>query len=199
MKLKYVGDMPLISKHGVSFDHTQPDKYVYLQAALKLLDALNYGETPTTKHLYKTDEKDISEEELFSRLKKYIKNIEELMAKRDAEDTKLANELIQRVEENEHLSEDERVAWLGNIKMMNGYFHQYITNKAVYEAALNALADEIHRGKIEKVIVPMFKNYTRVLADLIPVLESRKSPIDADLKIEEKNGELIATLSMLHR
>ncbi|MEA2073196.1 MAG: hypothetical protein U9O86_06380 [Campylobacterota bacterium] len=199
MELKYVGDLPKVSKHGVSFDHTRPDKYTYLQATAELLEALSYGATETTQHLYNTKEKELSSSELSKLLKKHISSIENDFTARENKASSFVDELRQRVHENDALNEDEKTAWLGNISLMKEYFFQYVANDCVYKASLSALGDEIAEGKIEEVSVPMFKNYAMVLNDLVGVMGQRKAPIDSEVKIEEKKGELIATLHITHR
>ena len=199
MQLKHVGDMPVVSKSGVTFDRMNPDKYSYLQAACELLEALSYGATETTKHLYNAKDKTANSDELLEQLKKYVKNIDELIVKRDKKATMLVEDLIQRVESNDSLTLDEKTAWLGNIDMMKEYFYQFVTNQTAYEAALDALSDEVHDGKIQEISVPMFKNYAMVLNDLVSVLEARKAPIDSEMKIEPKGNELIGTLYITHK
>jgi len=198
MQLKYVGDLPIVSKGGVGFDHTQPDKYRYLQAAAELLEALSYGETETTKHLYNVESKTLSDHELSSILHKHIKNMDKLIELRDKKAEEFVAELIERVESNDALTRDEKSAWLGNIKLMKDYFVQYVTNKTAYEAALDALGDEIHLAKVKEIKVPMFKNYAIVLHELSEVLERRKAPIDSNLEIVEENDKLLAVLSISH-
>jgi len=198
MQLKYVGDLPIVSKNGVGFDHTQPDKYTYLQAAAELLEALSYGATNTTEHLYSAKDRETSPSSLLELLKTHIKDIDKIFATHDAKANEFVDGLVQRVEQNEGLSEDEKVAWLGNIKMMKDYFFQYVANKSAYNAALEALSDEIHDGKIKEVSVPMFKNYGMVLNDLSGVLERRKAPIDSEIIIKQVRDELIGTLKITH-
>jgi len=198
MQLKYVGDLPIVSKGGVGFDHTEPDKYVYLQAAAELLEALSYGETETTQHLYNVESKTLSESELSSILHKHIKDMDRLIAFRDKKAEAYVNDLIERVESNDTLTRDEKTAWLGNIALMKDYFVQYVTNKTAYEAALDALGDEIHLGKIKEITTPMFKNYAMVLHELSEVLEKRKAPIDATLEIKDEKDKLVAHLSITH-
>jgi len=199
MTLKYVGDLPRVSKKGVTFDHTQPDKYIYIHAAVELLEALSYGATETTQHLYNSKGKDIKASELLGLLEKYVKNMDALYKIRDEDAKKLVDKLVKRVEENDTLTVDERTAWLNNIKMMKDYYIQYITNLTAYNAALDALADEVHVGKISEVSVPMFRNYGMVLADLAPVLENRKSPIDSELDIHTTKDGIEGTIKFLHR
>jgi len=198
MNLEYVGDMPKVSAHGVGFDHTQPDKYTYLHAAVELLEALSYGETETTKHLYKTDAKSMSSRELEQKLTKYVKDLDAITLRCDKHSQELVSELVDRVQSNDSLSDDERTAWLGNIKLMREYYIQFVTNKTAYEAALDALADEIHVGKIKEVQVPMFRNYGMVLNDLQGVLERCKSPIDSKVEINSTKNGLLATVEFFH-
>jgi len=198
MKLQYVGNMPIVSKNGVGFDPLQPDRYLYLHAALELLEALSYGATEQTQHLYKTEHKDIKPNELLEGLKKYIKNLDEIYATREAKAEHLVDDLIKRVHENETLNGDEKRAWLNNIKIMKDYYLQYITNKIVYEAALDALADEIAVAKVKQVTVPMFRNYGIVLKDLQNVLANRKAPIDSQMEVESTADGIIGTIKFSH-
>ncbi|MEA1983589.1 MAG: hypothetical protein U9N39_08585 [Campylobacterota bacterium] len=198
MELKYVGDLPKVSKHGVSFDHSRPDKYTYLQAAAELLEALSYGATRTTQHLYNSKERELSSADILKLLKKHIKEIEKVFDAREDKAAHFVDELKERVHDNEALTEDEKTAWLGNIKLMKDYFFQYVANDSIYKAALNALGDEIDEGKIEEVSAPMFKNYAMVLNDLVDILERRKIPIDAEVEVHEKDEKLIGTLHIRH-
>jgi hypothetical protein len=198
MQLKYVGDLPIVSKGGVGFDHTQPDKYLYLNAAAELLEALSYGPTETTNHLYKVEKSSLSPSELLKILKKYVKNMDKLIALRDKKAEEFIEDLENRVHQNKHLTIDEKTAWLGNIKLMRNYFIQYVTNETAYEAALKALSEEIHIAKVKEVCVPMFKNYGMVLHDLVEILERQKSPIDSKIEILSTDKGLISIVTFSH-
>ena len=198
MQLKYVGDVPLISKNGVGFDHTQPDKFMYLHAVTELLEALSYGPTQTTEHLYNAKDGKISSEELLRKLKKHVKNLDNAFEVRDKKAHDYVHDLVTRVRENDALTKDEQTAWLENIKLMRAYFYQYITNGAAYDEAIKALSDEVHDAKIQEIKVPLFKNYGIVINDLSEALERRRQAIDSELIIEDKDGEIIATLKITH-
>jgi len=199
MELKYVGDMPIVSQNGVSFDHLQTDKYIYLHAVLELLEALSYGETETTQHLYKVEHKELNPTELLIRLKKYVKNLDEVYEQQEHKAKELVDDLIQRVQSNDSLTEDEKKAWLNNIAIMRDYYLQYVTNKSVYEAALEALANEVDEAKVQKVSIPMFRNYGIVLRDLQKVLENRKSPIDSSVVVSATPEGIVGVMEFYHR
>jgi len=198
MQLKYVGDMPLVSKNGVGFDHTQPDKYKFLQAAVELLEALNYGETETTKHLYKTQSVELSSDDLMELIKKHVPSLFNEFASCDIKAHDVVHDLVNRVKANNDLTENERVAWLENIKLMRAYYYQHTINRCAYGEALKALGDEIHEGHIEEIKVPMFKNYGIVLNDMVEVLLKRKVPINAVLQIENTSEGLVGKLILHH-
>ena len=199
MELKYVGALPRVSNKGVAFDQTQPDKYTFLNAAVELLEALSFGPSETTQHLYNTKGKEYGGSELTELLKKYCTDLDDIFASREEKTNVLIEGLVNRVNANKRISEDGRSAWLKNIELMHDYYMQYVTNESAYQCALEALGKEIHDAHIEEVTFPMFRNYGAVLHDLIYVLEHRKSPIDAELNINEKDKEFFGTLSIKHR
>jgi len=198
MKLQYVGNMPIVSKNGVGFDPLQPDRYLYLHAVLELLEALNYGPTEQTQHLYNTKHKDIKPSELLNGLKKYIKDLDSIYESRESKAQTLVQKLIDRVNANDSLTDDEKRAWLGNIQIMKEYYLQYVTNKIIYEAALDALANEITVAKIKEVTIPMFRNYGIVLKDLQKVLENKKSPIDSRMEVKSTADGIFGTIYFTH-
>ncbi len=198
MELKYVGDIPKVSKSGVSFDHSKPDKYTYLTAVVELLEALSYGETEATKHLYTAKHKELNASELLEKLKKFVPDLKEVFETREDKAKILIQDLKNRVEENETLESYDKTAWLNNIEMMTDYYLHYITNQSAYEAAVEALGIEIHTSRVESVAVPLFRNYGIVLNDLKNVLMTRKAPIDSKMKIETTDKGLLATMTFFH-
>lgn len=199
MELKYVGAMPEISAKGVGFDQTQSDKYTLLNAAVELMEALNFGATETTQHLHHTASKEYSGSELIELLGNYCPNIQEIFTQREEKSKVLIDNLIERVHNNQLINEDERRAWLNNIDLMKDYYLQHVTNETAYECALDVLSQEIHDAKIEEIKVEMFRNLGAVLHDLLRVLEHRKSPIDGELSVDEVDGKIYGKLSLKHR
>lgn len=199
MKLKYVGDLPKVTSRGVGFDQTKPDKYTFLNAAVELLEALSYGATETTKHLYNVSGQSYSDEDLLALLKKHCSDLDGVLESRDAKSNALKKDLLKRVDENSVISDDERTAWRNNISFMEEYYRQYVTNESAYNCALDALSQAIKVAKVKEIIFPMFKNYGSVLHDLIIVLAKLKSPIDAELSVEAKDDKFEGKFSIKHR
>ena len=197
MELKYVGAKPIVSQHGVTFDQNRPDKYTFINSAIELLEALNRDindDEVIEPKSFKYEE--LNGKQLLEKLELYCKDIDEVFATREA----LTEELIDRykssVENNSNLTNDEKMAWLGNIRLMKDYYLQYITNENAYNAILNALADAITSKHIKEILFPIGRNYALVLGHLADTLIDHKPPVDAKMTFEDKDGEAIGKLSL---
>ena len=198
MELKYVGDLPLVSHHGVCFDKSHPDKYIYLHAALELLEALSYGATEATQHLYRVEHKEIKAKELLVGLAKYLPNLEELEEQQQQKTHHFVQKLQEDVKNAPALNDAEKETYLNNIEMMKEYYYQYVVNETVYEAAIEALAREIKEAKVQLVEVPAFRNYGIVLKDLKDYMERMKSPIDTEIEFIENNSKVHILAKFTH-
>jgi len=197
MELKYVGAKPSVSAKGVSFDQTKPDRYTFLNAAVELLEALDFKTTADKKiYLYNIPGKELNGRELVEMLEKHCADPEKAFEDVQEKTNALIEKYTKKVKENDRLSPDERRAWLGNIEIMRDYYLQYVTNESAYLCALNALADKIHASHIEEITVPMGRNHGLVLSHLVDVLRDHRPPYDATLGIEEKEGVLMGKLDM---
>jgi len=199
MILKEVGAMPKVSNKAVSFDYSKPDKYIYLNATVDLLQALDYSPSQRKDHLYNTIEGIYTSNELLDYLTKHCSNLNNNLNSSVEKSEQLIEDLKTRVNENTIISEDGRSAWLNNIKTMTNYYLQYIVNENAYKSALEALADKIKNTKIEEISFPMFRHYGFVLNDLITNLENLKPPVDASLSVESKDNIIIGTLNIKHQ
>lgn len=197
MELKYVGAKPSVSAKGVSFDQTKPDRYTFLNAAVELLEALDFKTMKDKKvYLYNIPAKEHNGRELVELLQKHCADPEKAFEDVQEKTNALIEKYTGKVKENERLSPDERRAWLGNIEIMRDYYLQYVTNESAYLCALNALADKIHEAHIEEITFPMGRNHALVLSHLVDVLRDHKPPYDATLSIEEKDGVVMGKLDM---
>jgi hypothetical protein len=197
MELKYVGAKPIVSQHGVTFDQNKPDKYTFINSAIELLEALNRDiNDDEVIELKSFKYEELNGKQLLEKLELYCKDIDEVFATREA----LTEELIDRykssVESNSNLTNDEKMAWLGNIRLMKDYYLQYITNENAYNAILNTLADAITSKHIKEILFPIGRNYALVLSHLADTLTDHKPPVDAKMTFEDQDGEAIGKLSL---
>lgn len=191
MQLKYVGDLPLVSHHGVCFDKSHPDKYLYLQAALELLEALSYGPTEVTRHLYTIEHKEFSNKEIVALLHKYVPNLDEMEQINQDKAHAFVQKLRHNVSQAPALNEQEKETYLNNIEMMQEYYYQYVVNETAYELAVEALANEVKEAHVELLEVPSFRNYGIVLKDLEDYMATMKPPVDVKIEFVQNENKKI--------
>jgi len=197
MKISYVGPKPLISHTGVSFDKNKDDKYVYMSIVLNLIDALNHDYIEDKVYSCSIDTQRLSDTELEHRLKKYCKKLDELVdkSKHNIEEEIAHN--IKAAHESHSLTDVEKSVLEKNINIMEDYMLQRSVNKAVYYCAVNLLAKLVEKDHINYIKVPMSEKYIHVLHSLQGILKEEKRPVDTDMEIYEKDGELFAELKVV--
>jgi hypothetical protein len=205
MKLEYVGPKPIVDQHGVDFDKSEPDRYIFLYATLELLEVIE--ECVNTNSCYIHSEGivdisnweglDISPREVVALVKKHCDaNLENIIDKREDKTKELIEELKKDVEDNQTLQEDEKTAWIGNIDIMTPYYMQFIENELVFECLLNVLAEDIYRRKIKEIKFNLGKNYGFVFSYLQNVLSEHNPPIDCDISVGIHNEKTIGTFKI---
>ncbi|NPA65811.1 MAG: hypothetical protein GXO11_02910 [Epsilonproteobacteria bacterium] len=206
MKLQYVGPKPIVDQHGVTFDKSEPDRYIFLYAVLELLEFIE-GCVKLDSCSISTDGiVDIShlkglsfgEKELVELVKKHCNdNINDILKKKESKTQQLIEELKQKVN-NSSLNENDKTAWLGNINIMKDYYLQFVENEIVYECLLHVLADDIYKKKIKEIRFALGNNYGFVFSYLQGVLGEHKPPLDADMQIKVIDGKTIGHLFIRH-
>ena len=197
MQLKYVGAKPSVSGRGVSFDQTKPDRYTFLNAAFELLEALEHAAvTDRTVDLNSMQMKIYSGSQMQDLMEKYCPEFATMHEAREKKTKELIEKYTLRVKNNANISEDERRAWLNNIKIMYNYYLQYVTNEMAYECALDTLADKLSHDHINIVIFPLGHNYGLVFSHLIHVLTDHKPPADAEISMIEMNHQTVGQFDM---
>jgi len=200
MKLKYVGPKPVISQHGVSFNQSKPDKYIYLHAAVELLETLEGCVMDATCSITDDGAIDLSEwqgidfsrGELSGLVKKHCKDIDALMEKKEVKTEELLTELKENVHANKRLTADEKRAWLGNIAIMHDYLIQYVENELAFDCMLNVLAEDIYRREIKEIRFDLSRNYGFVMTYLQDFYAmSYKKPLDGRVIIESIDGRVL--------
>lgn len=192
MKLKYVGAKPIISQHGVSFDQKEQDSYTLLSSTIELLEALSVAESSEQiVDLRSLSDQHFGGIQLMEMLKKHCEKLEEIFEMRESKTEEMIEKYTEGVKANSHLTNVERDAWLGNIRVMRNYYMQFITNEYVYKSALNALADIVIERKIKEIDFKVGRNFGFILADLQQLLLDHKLSLDAKMIFEEIDDEPI--------
>ena len=209
MHLKYVGPKPIVDNHGVDFDKSEPDRYIFIHATLEILELIEgcvkqnkciiYHDESQIIDLTDWDGLDFSASEIQSLVQKHCNgNIETIIERKEARVDELIKQLKQEVEENTLLEADDKLAWLNNIDIMTPYYKQFVENEVVYECLLEMFADDIYHKKIKEIIFNLGKNYGFVFSYLQNVLSEHKPPLDSSMQMEVKNGKTVGHFYITH-
>ena len=105
---------------------------------------------------------------------------------------------LQRAKNSNTLTDEDKRTLQNNINIMHDYLVQRSINKSVYYCAVNYLADLLKKDNISYIIVPMFQKFAHVLHSVQGVLLKNKAPIDTNLEVYQKEGELLVKLQVIN-
>jgi hypothetical protein len=197
MTIKYAGPKAIFSHTGICFDTNKEDKYVYLDIAAQLVEALDhdYVENKIYKH---TLEKHLSDSEILAILKKKCPDFESMMDSTNHQTEDLLDEDLKRAHENRLLNADEKEVLEKNIEIMHDYMIQRSINKSAYYCLIKLLADIAAKDHIDQITLPMQQNYVHVLHSMQGMLIKEKKPVDSEISIYEKDKKLFVTLKTIN-
>ena len=198
MELKYVGPKPIISHTGIEFDNNKEDKFSYLNIVVQLIQALSHDYFEDKIYKYNVDTQRMSNEELVHKLKQICPNLDSLMKNENHNIEKEIQHNINRANESDTLTDEDKSVLKDNINIMHDYIIQRSINKSVYYCAINQLAELLKKDHLDHIIVPMFQKYAHVLHSVQGVLKEQKFPIDTRLDIYQKEGKLVVKLQVIN-
>ena len=199
MIIQYAGPKAIISRRGLDFDNNKEDKYVYLNIAVQLLQALDHDHTPNQIYTYDTSLQRLTDSELLAFVVKNFDHSDMFLssAQKDAE-WFVTHEREQVERQRPLMSEEESRAWLKNIDLMTNYVIQRHFNKRIYYAIIDKLGDVLKTKHITEINAPMYQKFAHVLHSIQGVLKQGKPSIDSKISIFEKEGALTIQLIINH-
>jgi hypothetical protein len=197
MKLKFVGSRPIVTKGGVSFDETNPDKYTLLSPILDLLEGLESQERHQDSidlssmpiHIYR-------ESKLVDAIKQQCNELDRIEKEREELANKRIDKFINNIKESGIYNRDDEEAFLANIDFMRDYYLHYVTNESVYYALLHILVDKICLLNFKTLTFPIGVNHGLVLSHAIPLFNEHRSYCEATISVEQVDGEAIGKLNI---
>ncbi len=202
MELQYVGPKPIIDQHGIDFDKSEPDRYIFIHAVLELIESIEACYDNSCKGIIDITEythKHVSGAQLVEFAKKHCsEQIEEIIIEKELRLDTLISEYKQHVHDNDLLQIEDKEAWLGNIDIMEGYYKQFVQNEVVYECLLDILAQNLYQKRIKEIIFDLGNNYGFVFTYLQNVLSEHKPPLDAEMQIEVREGHTVGHFYIRH-
>lgn len=190
MQLKYVGPKPMISEHGVSFKDGKEDKYVYIQSAIEILNALNHEYTKGKLYKYDADATKLSDQEIENIIIKYKPALKTTIEKEISSYKIYLNDEIENVQ-NSHplLNELELSTLQNNLKIMHEYRVQRAINKIYYMHIIEIISDLIKEHKIKDISMPFHERFWHVMQTIQGNLAQSKTFVSSKL-IENENSTL---------
>lgn len=186
--LKYAGSKPLISQHGITFDHSKEDRYDLLKIVVCLIEKLEHLQSKIDIK-FDCDESKISDDLVLDILKNHIPNLDGAVKK--AIEEFLKEEEKEKVHiNNMQISEDEKRAWIKNIEIMHELNIQREINKALYHEAIKFLSREIVEDHLKLLTIPLKGRYSHIVKSLENIFEHIYD-IDVESRICHKDDELI--------
>jgi hypothetical protein len=198
MELKYVGPKPIISHTGIEFDNNKEDKYAYLNIVVQFLHALDHEYIQDRVYSYDLNTARMDNHLLMQSLRKYCPELDSVMKSRGEETQKMIEHDLERAEENETLTSEEKSVLIKNIKMMREYLLQRSVNKSVYYCAIEALAELLRKDNIDYLIAPMFQKFAHVMHSVQGMLCRGKYPIRTNLDIYQEDNKLLVKLKVMN-
>ena len=186
MKLKYVGPKPIISEHGVSFKDGKEDKYVYIQNALELLQALNHEYIKDRIYKYDSNFIPLTDKEIEKTILKYKPELQSRIEKEITSYKQyLDNEIEDVSQTHPLLNEVEVEALQNNLKIMYDYRIQRAINKIYYMHIIEILADVIKEHRIKDISTPFNEKFWHVMQTIQGELAHGRNSIDSKLNENE--------------
>jgi len=190
INISYVGDKPVISPNGVYFNHSKPDKYIYLQAITHIINALlNMGENEDYIEHFDLSKK-FSDAQILDLLYKlqpdfnrfYGENIENYIEKIKEEEEEID---IQK----SGLSDLERDILKNNYHLMFDYRIQRAKNKLVYEKLVDSAVQLILQKRVSKIKAVSTREFFHVLTSIKTTIESKRNAPDVSLQFIDRDDK----------
>ena len=191
MQIKYSGDKPIINQHGVTFNKTKEDKYIYIKGAIHILHIIDL------KHKHEFDN-NIPDSKIVKMIREYQTDID-----KDIEEEKLRyknklQEEILKVQES-NLNQIDKETWINNLKLMQDYRIQRAVNKLYYEHAIKIIVDIIEKNQIESMVLPFNKIYFHLLESIQNALDNSHFHNKSNIEItKNRDNKLVLKFTIEH-
>ena len=195
-KLEYAGAKPLISQHGIEFDHAKEDRYDLLKIVACLIDKLYHIKSSSNVHFSCVDS-EFDDDKVLSILKKYIDDLDEAVENEIDEFLK-SEENEKRHVNNMQIPQVDKDVWLKNIELMHKTNLQRAINKVIYHKAIEFLSKELVEDHIEKLVLPMKGRYHHILKSLENIFESLFAGVRVVSLIKESDDGLMLEFKIIN-
>lgn len=195
--LQYVGPKQMCSASGVGFQSTKEDKYIYLGVLCDLILSLDYDYNNNENHATQAGQRDFDEKTILSIIRSFTPDLDAHIQSRIEKTAADIKASIARAQHNPLLTHEAKETLIKNIQIMKSYQIQRSTNKAVYYAGMDTLADIVKKRHIKYIKTTMEPKLLHVLHSLQGTLRRLHPPVDSKMEIVEKQEHLETQLQIL--
>ena len=189
IKLKYVGNKPIITPNGIDFKVAKQDKYEFIEPSAHLLEVLQ-KEDLSKKELSIRPKRIYSLQTILDILKKSKGNLEEFVEEKISQYKQWLDDEIREVDSYKTLTDVEKVTLKNNFKLMKDYRIQRAINKIIYEEFINISIEMIYKNKIKSIEMPFSMTFLHIANSIKTTLEKEHKNISVDLqtKLDRKDA-----------
>ncbi len=179
LKIKHVGNKPVISHNGISLEG-KTDKFEFIEPAAHLLKMLfNLQSEQESERI--SPENIMSLDKISEIIQKAIPDIDKTVQKQIE---KYKNHLLlekEKIKEKDYLSETEKEILRKNFDFMQEYRIQRAVNKIVYEEMIKECINLIKEKDVQNIKTPLSTTFLHVLESIKQALENEKAKLSIKL------------------
>ena len=198
MELKYIGPKAMISERGISFKDGKDDKYVYINNAIQVYQAINHEYDKDTLYHHHLKPIEYSSNDVFKALKDSIENFEHTILDELKGYKNYLQTQEEEVQNRNNLNKDEKMAFVNNLKIMREYRTQRFINKHVYEHIIQAIATKIVEHQLHEIQTPFNERFWHILQTIEGWLSSEYN-INSTLETKHTEDENIIIVLHIHK
>ncbi len=148
LELSYMGPKPIINQHGVFFQKSKMDKYIYLSHAIGILKSINEYDKC---HVDIQTDWLLNDLEIAESIHQHLPNLHDKMTKKKRRVERDLIISIEQIQNKNYLSKEEKRIWTKNIEIMTPYIVQRKINKLYYIYLLKLITQAIHERQISSI------------------------------------------------
>ena len=163
MELKYIGPKAVISEHGISFKDGKEDKYVYINNAVDIFNAINHEYKKNRVYNHNIEPTLYSSSDIINNLQNKLEGFEEAINLDIVHYKKSLDEQESDIDTKPYLAKEDKMAFKNNLNIMREYRTQRFINKSVYEHVVKAISDTIVKNQIKELRTPFNERFWHIL------------------------------------
>jgi hypothetical protein len=198
MQIKYAGLKPVISQHGIFYKDGKEDKYIYLMAALEILQDIDNDYNVQKKYSRQITGKKLTETQIHTILQRYDKHLEDEVQQQIDIFKQHLEQTIKDIQKRDDLLNIEKETWCANLILMKDYQIQREINKIYYYHCINDIGNIILHRHIKLIQAPFTEQYWHVLQSIHGVIQNDKSSTNATIEEITQDNKMIIELKICY-